>query len=295
MTKQTPTTPIYVYDANSRWEWRTRLQELLHFRYLLHNLVVRDIKSRYKNSLLGILWSLLNPLALMLVFTIVFSVLRSADIRQFPVFLLVALIPWRLFAGSLATGSTAIISNYSLVKKVYFPRELLPLSVILSNLVNFFFGLVVLVVFLYAFGLGLTIHALWLPLILLTQTVFTLGLVLMLSSISVFYRDVQMILDVVLQAWFFLTPIFYSFETFFGPTATLFGVTFDPTRIMRWVNPLASIIDGYRTVLWGTQGSLGPTSMNPTFLLRTFIQSFIILLIGYAVFVRYEHLFGEKL
>jgi lipopolysaccharide transport system permease protein len=293
----TPSSPsyTYTYDANSRWEWRTRLRELIQFRYLLRNLILRDIKTRYKESALGILWSLLNPLGLMLVFTIVFSVLSSASIRQFPVFLLVALIPWRLFSGSLSSGSMVIISNHSLVKKVYFPRELLPLSTILSNLVNFFFGFLVLVVFLYAFGLGLTVHALWLPLILLTQTVFTLGLVLILSSISVFYRDVQMVLEVVLQAWFFLTPIFYSFDTFFGPTATLFGITFDPTRVMRWINPMAAIIDSYRTVLWGTAGSLGPTSMNGIFLLRTFIQSFIILLIGYAIFVRYEHLFGEKL
>lgn len=295
MSRQLPDQQTYTYDANTRWDWRTRLHELWLYRYLLRNLVVRDVKARYKNSALGILWSLLNPLGLMLVFTVVFSVLRPDNIRQFPVFLLVALIPWRLFAGALSSGSESIISNSSLVKKVYFPRELLPVSVLLSHLVNFMFGFIVLVAFLYAFDLGLTGHALWLPLILLTQMVFTLGLVLILGSIAVFYRDVQMILDVVLQAWFFLTPIFYSFDTFFGSSATLFGVTFDPTRVMRWINPMASIIDSYRTVLWGTQGSLGPTSMNPVFLLRTLIQSLIILIIGYAIFVRTEHLFGEKL
>jgi len=286
---------VYIYDASSHWNWRTRLHELIEHKYLLYNLIIRDIKARYKNSVLGILWSMLNPLGLMLVFTIVFSVLRTANIRQFPIFLLVALIPWRLFAESLGTGSNAIIGNASLVKKVYFPRELLPISVILSSLVNFLFGLIVLVIFLYAFDLGLTINALWLPFILLTQTIFTLGLVLILSSVSVFYRDVQMILEVVIQALFFFTPIFYSFDTFFGPTATFMGVTFNPTQVMRWINPLASIIDGYRTVLWGTQGSQGPVSMNPVFLLRTFIQSLIVLVIGYVIFVRSEHLFGEKL
>jgi lipopolysaccharide transport system permease protein len=264
-------------------------------RYLLRNLVTRDVKARYKGSGLGVLWSLLNPLALMLVFTVVFSVLRTGNIRQFPVFLLVALIPWRLFSSSLSAGSNSILNGRSLIKKVYFPRELLPISVILSQLVNFFFGFLVMVVFLYAFGLGLTQHALWLPVILFIQIVFTLGLVLMLSSISVFYRDVQMILDVVLQAWFFLTPIFYSFDTFFGPTATVMGVTFDPAQVMRWVNPMASLIDGYRTVLWGTQGSLGPASMYPAYLLRTFIQALIVLVVGYLIFVRTEHLFGEKL
>ncbi|MCA9935605.1 MAG: ABC transporter permease [Anaerolineales bacterium] len=295
MATQTSEKPVYIYDADSHWRWRTRLHELVEHAYLLYNLIVRDIKARYKNSVLGILWSMLNPLGLMLVFTIVFSVLRSADIRQFPIFLLVALIPWRLFSESLSSGSNVIIANASLVKKVYFPRELLPISVILSSLVNYLFGLIVLVIFLYAFGMGLTVYALWMPLILLTQTIFTLGLVFILSSVSVFYRDVQMILEVIIQAWFFFTPIFYSFDTFFGPTATVWGMTFNPTRVMRWINPMASIIDGYRTVLWGTAGSLGPVSMDPINLLRTLIESLIVLAIGYAVFIRSEHLFGEKL
>jgi ABC-type polysaccharide/polyol phosphate export permease len=118
---------------------------------------------------------------------------------------------------------------------------------------------------------------------------------LILSTVTTFYRDVLMILDVVLQAWFFLSPVFYSFETLFGETATLFGVTFNPTQVMRWVNPMASIIDGYRTVLWGTVGSQGPTNMDPAFIIRTLVQSLIILIIGYYIFVRTEHLFGEKL
>ncbi len=295
MTMQT-SEPIYIYDADSRISWRSRLLELKSYRYLLQNLIIRNIKARYKNSALGILWSLLNPLGLMLVFTVVFSILSGDNApRQYPVFVLVGIIPWRFFSDSLMSGSVAILNNGSLVKKVYFPRELLPIATLLSELVNFLFGLIVLVVFLYAFGLGLTWNALWLPLILLTQLIFSLGLSFLLSAVTIFYRDVLMILDVVLQAWFFLTPVFYSFETLFGVQTTFLGVTFNPAQVMRWLNPMASIIDGYRTVLWGTMSSSGAGSMNPVFLLRTFIEAVIILIISYIIFTRSERLFGEKL
>lgn len=128
---------------------------------------------------------------------------------------------------------------------------------------------------------------------MLIQMIFTLGLCLLLGSLNVFYRDVLMILDVIILAWFFLTPVFYPFSQF-GEVATLLGLEFSPARLMRWLNPMASIIDGYRTVLWGVDGS-GAVSMNPIFMLRTFLTSFIVLIIGYAVFWRTEHLFGEKL
>lgn len=286
----------YFYDAVvGNGNILTRLKTLVEYRYLLSNLVIRDIKARYKNSVLGILWSMLNPLGLMVVFTTVFSVMgRGQDYRQYPVFVLVGIIPWNFFSGSLSSGTMAVISNSSLVKKVYFPRELLPTASLISNLVNFLFTFLVLIAFIYAFGIGLTIHALWIPIILITQLIFTLGITLFLSAVSVFFRDVLMILDVGLTAWFFMTPIIYPFE-FFSDSSTIFGITFNPAQLMRWLNPMASIVDSYRTVLWGTQGSAGPVSMAPIFLLRTFVTAVLTLLVGYIVFIRTEHLFGEKL
>jgi lipopolysaccharide transport system permease protein len=287
--------PVYIYDADGNNQgWSFKLVELLRYRYLLRNLISRDLKARYKNSAFGILWSLLNPLAMMLVFTLLFTVMGNDATRQYAIFVLVGLIPWNFFSGSMISGTTAVTSNSSLIKKVYFPRELLPGSALLSNLVNFAIAFVVLIIFLYAFGIGLTIHALWVPVILVTQLIFTLGLVLLLGALNVFYRDVLMILEVVMLAWFFLTPIFYSLELF-GETATLFGITFNPAQVMRWINPMASIVDSYRTVLWGTYGSEGPVAMNPAFLLRTFVTAVVILLLGYFVFSRLEHKFGEKL
>jgi ABC-type polysaccharide/polyol phosphate export permease len=219
--------------------------------------------------------------------------MSSNTTRQYPVFVLVGLIPWNFFSGSLISGTTSIVGNAPLLKKVYFPRELLTMSAVLSNLVNFFFAFLVLVLFLYLFDIGLTVHALWVPAILLTQLIFTLGLCFLLGSLTVLYRDVLMILEVVMLGWFFLTPIFYSLEIF-GETQTLFGITFDPAQVMRWLNPMASIIDGYRTVLWGTTHS-GPASMNPSYLLRTLVTAVIVLVAGYAIFTRLNPLFGEKL
>lgn len=291
---------IHVYDADVGWRnLLPDFQEIHKYRFLLRNLIVRDLKVRYKNSILGVLWSLLNPLLMMLVFSLVFGVLSNNDIRQYSVFFLVGLMPWNFFSGSVLSGANAITGNAHLVKKVYFPRELLPVSALMSNLVNFFIALAVLVVFLYASGLGLTIHAVWVPLLLVTQLLFTLGLVFLLSSLHVFYRDIMMILDVVMLAWFFLTPVMYPLSRF-GEEITILGVEFLPAQIMRWINPMASIIDGYRTVLWGTisvggQVSGGPAAMDPAYLLRTFVTATIVLLVGYVVFARRQHLFGETL
>lgn len=151
-----------------------------------------------------------------------------------------------------------------------------------------------LVIFIYVYDIGLTVHALWVPVILLAQLIFTLGLSFLLSAVTVYFRDILLILDVILTAWFFLTPIFYAFD-FFSAQADLLGLTFDPARVMRWVNPMASIIDAYRTVLWGTTDGAPPASMDLEFILRTFLTTIIVFIIGYAVFVKLEPKFGEKL
>jgi lipopolysaccharide transport system permease protein len=285
--------PVYtnLSEAGRRFE----LRALVRYRYLLYNLVLRDLKARYKNSVLGILWSLLNPLFMTLVFTVVFTVLMPNNtIRNYAVFILVGLLPWHFFTGAVMTGTNSIVGSAGLIKKVYFPRETLPLAAVLSGLVNFLLASVILLLVLFVSGLGLTVHALWYPIILLTQVIFTLGLVFILSTANVFYRDTAMILDVLLLAWFFLTPVFYPFDLLATPSE-LMGITFNPAQVMRWLNPMASIVDGYRTVLWGSMESPGAVAMEPIFLLRTLVTSLIVLVAGYVVFNRHQHLFGEKL
>lgn len=287
---------ISLIDSSVSWHnWSKTIKEVIRYRYLLQNLVKRDLKVRYRNSVLGILWSLLNPLFMMLVFSLVFAkLIPRGDIPHYHVFFLVGILPWNFFSGSLLSGTVSVTSNAALVKKVFFPRVLLPTATLLSNLVNFLLALLVLLFFLYSSGLGLTVHALWLPALLFTQLLFILGLVLILSTLHVFYRDVVMVLDVVVLAWFFLTPIIYPFDLL-GAPREIMGITFSPAIVMRWINPMASIIDGYRTVLWGTMGSNGPAPMDPVYLLRTFVTAAAIFLAGFAIFTRSQHLFGEKL
>ena len=288
---------VYFFDADKKSGlFVDRMRDLLSYRYLLYNLVVRDLKLRYKDSILGVLWSMLNPLGMMLVFTVLFTVLSGNGVsspNRYPIFILVGIIPWNFFVGSMLSGAMTVVGHSALIKKVYFPRELLFLSSLLSNLVNFLIAAGVFLVIFHLLGLRLTIHALWVPFILLVQMIFTLGICFFLGSINVFYRDVMMILDVAVLAWFFLTPVFYPFSQF-GDSAVLLGLEFSPARLMRWVNPMASIIDGYRTVLWGVDGS-GGVAMNPAFMIRTFVTSLMVLAVGYYTFWRTEYLFGEKL
>jgi ABC-type polysaccharide/polyol phosphate export permease len=287
---------VVIIDANVRWrDWRKSLKESIRYRYLLQHLVKRDVKVRYRNSILGVIWSLLNPLLMMVVFTLVFGKLMpNESVRSYSIFVLVGLLPWQFFTGTMLMGTISITNGAAMIRKVYFPRELLPTSAVLSNLINFLLACLVLVVFLYIAGIGLTAYALWVPVLLFTQMLFMLGLVLILSTVNVFYRDVTMILDVILLAWFFLTPVIYPLE-WLSTRQTVMGISFEPAVIMRWVNPMASIIDGYRTVLWGTPQSSGPVSMDPVYLARTFVTGAIIFIIGYLLFARFQHIFPEKL
>jgi len=287
---------IRIMDSSVSWlNWRKSLSESVRYRYLLQNLVKRDVKVRYRNSILGVVWSLLNPLLMMMVFTLVFAkIMPNEGVRSYAIFVLVGLLPWQFFTGTMLSGTTSVTNGAHMIRKIYFPRELLPTSAMLSNLVNFLLAGVVLVIFLYIFGIGLTVYALWIPVLIFTQMLFMLGLVLLLSTINVFYRDVIMILDVVLLAWFFLTPVVYPLE-WLGVEQTIFGITLEPAVVMRWLNPMASIIDGYRTVLWGTMTSDGPASMDPIYLTRTIVMSAIIFVVGYLIFTRFQHIFAEKL
>jgi ABC-type polysaccharide/polyol phosphate export permease len=270
--------PRYLYQ---------RLEELARFRQLLWNLVLRDLKVRYRNSVLGVIWSLLNPLLMTLVFTFVFTVMIRSGIEKFPVFLLCGLLPWNLFSASVLGSTSSILNNAPLVKKVYFPREVLPISVVLSNLVNFFLALIVLFGMILIFRVQLSASLLFLPLIIMIQIMFTLGVGLVLATANVFYRDTQMILEVVLLAWFFLTPVFYPI-TELPRQAQIFGVTVDVWLWTHRLNPMASLVAAYRDVLYygGVPGL--------DFLFRTFVTALAVLVFGYLVFLHYGRTFGEE-
>ncbi len=270
------------------------LRELVKYRELVRNLVIRDLKARYKSSVLGFLWSLVNPLLMMAVFTVVFTyMMPSQSIPHFPVFVLCAILPWNFFTTSVMGCINSIVSNAHLIKKVYFPREVLPVSTVLANLVNFLLALTVLFVMLFVAGIGLTRWALLLPLVILVQVIFTVGLGLMLATLNVFYRDAAIIMDVLLLAWFFLTPVMYPLEIL--PTeATVLGLTLPVQRLTYILNPMASLIASYRSILYGSiqGGPPGPPAFD--FFLRTTLTSLVVLALGYWVFCHYRAVFAEE-
>jgi lipopolysaccharide transport system permease protein len=269
--------------------WLWRLSELAEYRGLIHNLVLRELKARYKNSVLGFFWSLLNPLAMMLVFTAVFTfMMPNNQIPMYPIYILCGLLPWNFFSAGVMTSVGSIVGNSGLVKKVYFPREVLPIAGVLAQLVNFLLALVVLFAALIIFQ-GRFSPWLWmLPIVIFMQTCFILGLALILSTLNVFYRDTAMVMDVVMLAWFFLTPVFYPLEIL-PREYELFGIIWDVHRLMYILNPMASIINTYRDLLyWGVYTQVD-------FFLRTAATSGAVLVFGYWFFVRYRGRFGEEL
>ncbi len=266
-----------------------RLLELIQYRELIRNLVVRDLKVRYRNSALGFLWSLLNPLAMMVVFTIVFTfMMPNNTIERFPVFVLCALLPWNFFRESVMGAISSIVASSSLIKKVYFPREALPISVVLSSLVNFLLALLVLFAMLVVFRVRLTIWATLLPLVVFTQLLFTLGLAFALSAANVRYRDTAMIMDVVLLALFFVTPIFYPIDIL-PRQRLILGFSVNVQRLTYILNPMASLVSTYRVILYNG------ARPAPDFFLRTFVTCAVTLVIGYSIFARRSPTFAEEI
>jgi lipopolysaccharide transport system permease protein len=265
------------------------LRELWQYRELIRNLVERDLKVRYKSSLLGIAWSWLNPLLMMGVYTVLFTVLlRNDSIPHYPVYLLCGLLPWNFFSDSMVLATGSIVANAHLLKKVYFPASVLPISTVLATLVNFLIALPVFFGLALLLGVRPTAWVLLLPVTILIQLMFTVGMTLLLSTVNVFFRDTQIILGIVVLAWFFLTPIFYPIQAV-PEHVTVLGVTLNAQLWLRRLNPMASIIASYQDLLyWGV-----PTGLD--FLARTAVTALVVLVIGYLVFQHYGPRFGEEL
>ena len=272
-----------------------RLSELVSYRELLENLVLRDLKLRYKSSVLGFLWSLLNPLLLMLVFTVVFNViLPNVHVPAFPIFVLCALLPWNFFQTSLVGAIQSISGNGHLVKRVYFPWEILTISSVLANFCNFALALLVLLGVIFVFGWPITSALLYLPLVMAVHVLFTLGVSLLLATVNVFYRDTGVIMEVVLQAWFFMTPVFYPIELL-PQWVTVWGLDLPAQRLIYILNPMASIIATYRSVLYGSIDGGPPGAPGFDFFSRTLLTALACFVVGYALFIRYSARFPEEI
>ena len=273
-----------------------QFRELVAYRYLISNLVIRDLKVRYKNSVLGIAWSMVNPLLMMLIYTVVFTILAGGmNVAVPPVFILAGLLPWNFFSGTVTVATHSFVSNAHLIKKVYFPREVLPLSVTLSNLVHFlvalpvFFIMALLMNVPGAEGGSFFPVILWLPLIILVEAIFTLGVSLILATANVFYRDAGIITETLMMAWFFVTPIFWDYEVTLNRTYTILNMELPISRLAFILNPMASLTAAYRDALYYGR----PLAID--FFLRTAVTAILVLIVGYWIFRRANWRFGEEL
>jgi ABC-2 type transport system permease protein len=226
-----------------------RLRELWSFREVLFNLVRKELKVKYTGSVLGAVWSLLNPLVFLAVFYFVGQILGAAA-TNYPVFLLAGLLPWNLFSASLSQGAVSVIMNANLVKKVYFPREILPLATIGVALVDFVLQSLVFFTVLIIFGYGFALDTIWLyPLAFAGLLVFTTAMAFWVSSVNVRYRDVTHLIGLALLVWFWLTPIVYAAGVVHSKLLEKFGHGELLWRIYL-LNPMTWIVSGFQTALY---------------------------------------------
>lgn len=254
-----------------------QLKELYRYRSLIWNLVVRELKARYRGSMLGFLWSFLNPLLLMSVYTLVFSVYLRFNMESYTVFLISGLLPWLWFSSSLLEASGSILAGGSLIKKILFPAEILPLVVVLSNAVNFLLSLPILLLFIILFDISIGMSILTLPVVLCIQLVFTIGLALLFSALCVHYRDIQHVLNNFLTLWFFVTPIIYPLTSI--P---------EKIRFTASLNPVAPLIFAYQDIFFYNRFPNFPQ------LLIVALMAVLIYTMGASVFERYRGTFAEE-
>jgi len=254
------------------------LREFWRHRDLTMSFTQRDIKARYKQTALGAGWAILQPFSLMVVFTVVFS--RFARIPSdgipYPVFAYTGLIFWSFFAKTVLGGTIAIVANANLIRKIYFPRETLLISVVLSGLLDLGVSAIIFAGFLVYYHVPITITVLWVPVLLLLQTLFALGVIFLTAPMHVNFRDVGHGIPLLVQLWMFATPVAYPISVVPESLRTLYSL-----------NPMAPIIDGYRrTVLQGLAPDPGP-------LVFAAVVTAVLLLAGFAAFKHAERTFAD--
>jgi len=258
------------------------LAKLVRYRGLVQSLVARELKARYRGSVLGFFWSFINPLLLLLIYSFVFKYIllqRAEGIDHYELFMFCGILPWTWFSSSLIESSGALISGGNLIKKVLFPAEILPIVTVLANMVHFFFGLTILAGFLIWFQRPLNPGELALfPLTVLIQLVLTLGCALLLSGLTVHFRDIRDILSNLLTFWFFATPIIYPYMTMEGWQRRLLNL-----------NPFTHLAITYQEILY-FDGPVG----HLRWLLVLGAISVAFFLFGYFVFDRLRDTFAEE-
>ena len=253
-------------------------KELYNYRELLKTNVKKEIRGKYKGSWLGIVWTFLNPLLMLAVYAFVFPYILRVDVENYTIFMIVALSPWNFFTTAVISGTSCINVNGMILKKVYFPREIIPLSVTISQLINFLITCVIVFMFILFSGVGFSIHLLLFPLLVLIQFILTLGINFILSSITVFIHDVAHFIQIAMTLGFYATPIVYLSSML-------------PAKF-QWamhVNPMAVLVEAYRAVLYSH------TMPDMKWLGIWGVLSVVILVLGYLLFKKLEKSFVEEL
>jgi lipopolysaccharide transport system permease protein len=255
-----------------------KLRELWEYRELLYFLIWRDIKVRYKQTVLGAAWAIIQPFFTMVVFSVFFGRLAKipSDNIPYPVFSYAALVPWTFFAHGLSESSNSLVGSARLIKKVYFPRLAMPISTVLSGSVDLLLAFIVLLGMMLVYGIVPTTNSLWLPLFLLLALTTSLGAGLWLSAMNVQFRDVRYTVPFIVQAWLFATPIAYPSSLLSEPWRTLYGI-----------NPMVGVVEGFRWALLGTDTAPGPI------ILVSSLGALALLVSGAFYFRRMEKTFAD--
>ncbi len=226
-----------------------RLKELWEYRELLFFLIWRDIKVRYKQTILGATWAVIQPFFSMVIFTIFFGNLAKipSDGIPYPIFSFAALVPWTFFANGLTQATNSLVTSANLIQKVYFPRLVVPIAAVVSGILDFVLAFIVLLGMMLYYRITPTVAILWLPLLLMLALVTSLGVGLWLTAMNVQFRDIRYAVPFLVQAWMFATPIVYPSRLLDEPWRTLYGL-----------NPMVGVVEGFRWALLGTQTQPGP-------------------------------------
>ena len=269
--------PVTVIEPSKGWV-SPRLGALWRSRELLYFLIWRDVKVRYKQTLLGAAWAILQPLLTMVVFSIFFGKLARmpSDGVPYPLFAYVALVPWTFFANGLTLSSNSLVANQTLLRKVYFPRLVIPVSAVAAGLIDFGIAFVVLLGLAARYGVPPTANMLWLPALVLLALVTALGVGLWFSALNVLYRDIQYVVPFLVQVWLYATPIVYPSSLVPERWRTLYAI-----------NPMVGVVEGFRWALLGTGTAPGPM------ILVSAMAALAILIGGLFFFRRMEKSFSD--
>jgi lipopolysaccharide transport system permease protein len=269
--------PHVLIKPAGRWT-ALKFDELWAYRELLYFFIWRDIKVRYKQTIMGVLWAIIQPLFTMVIFSLFFGNLAGvpSDDLPYPLFSLAALVPWTFFANALTQGSNSLVNSADMIRKIYFPRLALPTATVLSGILDFALAFVLLLIVMLFYKRVPTANIVWLPFFLLLALITSLGVSLWLSAMNVQFRDVRYTIPFLTQAWLFITPIAYPSSLLSDPWRTLYGL-----------NPMAGVVEGFRWALLGTDTAPGPIIGVST------LAAVLLLMSGVFYFRKMEKTFAD--